>query len=761
VDLTNSTDGGSTWSAPLALAGLPATNVTLQVEREAAGDLDLLYLQTVGSGGAIREWLNFSRWSPATGVSAPRVLASGAGGTPGSIEIGGPVFTSDESSGTSFAGRLYAAWTQLTLGAPITSEIRARASADGGANWSAPVAVETVADAVDWGGAATVGVDGTLYLVWFQFTAPDSLHSPSLYRLMLAASVDGGRSFTPGVPLSGRADSLDQVVPPPVLADSSGGGVLVSWTRIWNTSSSPCPDCPGGTAQSGAIEAVRVFPEFVAATVLAELTVTGVASAPNGTLEVGPLPTLALAIGGAEFDLSAPPMTGTGTGTVIFSLWFGSTISIANSLTGSWAAAGTYHACYVTLAGAPCVEPGAPGTLRCSLDPSSATATVDGVVFPTSNGTGTTLLSPGAHLVGASAPGYASVGVEIDVTTANTTSLNLSLTELPVVIAGEVSPAFAHVSVDGNAIGVAPNGSFSTFVAVGSHQVDASAYGYRPFSASGISPTWDRPAYLEITLGPDPGTISGTVSPAGAEVTVGVLRIATANDGTFDLSVPAGNYTLAATETGYATLNLTDVQVRPGTETHVDIALLPLDVPFVGRVAPAGAELSVDGVAVPLDLTGAFAVAIPWGPHLVNISARGFSPVSEAVLLSFGANQPFNVSLAVSGGWLVGALHPSNASLFENGIPVSVSESGAFNVSLSPGAYQVRAVLPGFADWSSSVDVSPGTAANITVSLAPISAPLLSWATLSTGLALDAVVVGAVAVVFWLAGRRPVRPNSR
>ncbi|HEY6237651.1 MAG TPA: hypothetical protein VIZ68_00500, partial [Thermoplasmata archaeon] len=115
VDLTNSTDGGSTWSAPLALAGLPATNVTLQVGREAAGDLDLLYLQTAGSGGAIHEWLNFSRWSPATGVSAPRVLASGAGGTQGSIEIGGPVFTSDAGSGTTFAGRLYAFWTQLTL----------------------------------------------------------------------------------------------------------------------------------------------------------------------------------------------------------------------------------------------------------------------------------------------------------------------------------------------------------------------------------------------------------------------------------------------------------------------------------------------------------------------------------------------------------------------------------------------------------------------------------------------------------------------
>jgi len=298
-------------------------------------------------------------------------------------------------------------------------------------------------------------------------------------------------------------------------------------------------------------------------------------------------------------------------------------------------------------------------------------------------------------------------------------------------------------------------------------------YGAALSSSTILTGTWETPGeysacYVDVPGSAcresgAPGFVALTVRPPQANVTIDGTEIATDENrsGAFNVSLPAGNYSLAASAPSYATVVQT-VSVAPGTETPLRLSLVPLNVTLAGRVAPADAEVSVDERAVAV-VEGSFSLELPWGEHVLNARARGFDPLSETIDLVYGGNGPIVVALTPAAGWIVGTVSPVNATVTANDFAVPVDPQGAFNLSVTSGRFDVVARLPGYSPWSADLSVAPGVALTVNVSLQPYSpgSRPLTWPNLAIGLALDAMVVGAVAVVFVVVSRPPARSRKR
>jgi len=116
------------------------------------------------------------------------------------------------------AGNVYLVYTKFFLdaaGKPISSQLLFSRSVDCGQSWSAPMPLTAIGDA--WGPCctldqgATLQVDpraGFIYVAWRRFH--DATHPDSI---IVALSWDGGRHFTPGIPLVSYPASPDPLNP--------------------------------------------------------------------------------------------------------------------------------------------------------------------------------------------------------------------------------------------------------------------------------------------------------------------------------------------------------------------------------------------------------------------------------------------------------------------------------------------------------------------------------------------------------------------
>jgi hypothetical protein len=154
----------------------------------------------------------------------------------GSNKIGGifndkPYLGIDETTGQ-FAGRVYVSWTRFNVGG--TSDIIVAYSSDGGRLFSPPVPVST--SSLNQGSVPVVGHDGTLYVVW---------NDLSNSKIMEAKSIDGGVSFSTPVVVSSivelpqppnfLANSFFRVNSnPTAAADDTNGNVYVAWADYRN-----------------------------------------------------------------------------------------------------------------------------------------------------------------------------------------------------------------------------------------------------------------------------------------------------------------------------------------------------------------------------------------------------------------------------------------------------------------------------------------------------------------------------------------------
>jgi PEGA domain len=158
------------------------------------------------------------------------------------------------------------------------------------------------------------------------------------------------------------------------------------------------------------------------------------------------------------------------------------------------------------------------------------------------------------------------------------------------------------------------------------YQIGAGSYGFVPTSPDGSVSVAGTPAQVTAAFSPRYATLEGTVTPAGATVTVDGTNVPVVG-GAFHQSMVAGTYVLNVTSQGYRSESTT-VTLTAGNTTTVPVTLHPLAGSGSGSSLLGG--LSGEEVAVYGAVAAVIAIAAVVGALRMLRKPKGLAaPTSE------------------------------------------------------------------------------------------------------------------------------------
>jgi serine/threonine-protein kinase len=155
----------------------------------------------------------------------------------------------------------------------------------------------------------------------------------------------------------------------------------------------------------------------------------------------------------------------------------------------------------------------------------------------------------------------------------------------------------------------------------------------------------DTPVKFALTPLPTGGSLRVGINAAADQIRLsgpGGVISRTGNSADFT-GIPAGDYELAITKSGYADYK-TSVRIEEGklATKEVEMSRLEARLEVIVRPANANAQISVDGKHA---LRSAQTAAFPEGSHRVTISASGFVNQERDVMLEPGKTEQINILL--------------------------------------------------------------------------------------------------------------------
>ena len=276
------------------------------------------------------------------------------------------------------------------------------------------------------------------------------------------------------------------------------------------------------------------------------------------------------------------------------------------------------------------------------------------------------------------------------------------VTEDLVTASGIVSLSSAVVTVNGQEVAIAEDGTFSSNVALGYGEntivVTATLEGQEPVTKTlavirilslKINSPQDK---AEVTQSPI--IVSGTVSDPDAMVMVNDRRVETANDGSFSSSVEL-NYVKNNIRVT-ATVNGQEPVVKTLTVTR--ILVLELDSPeyrmetsgglvtVSGTVYPPSAVVTVNGNEVATTKAGRFSTDVELGYGENTIVVNATDPVTRTVMvtrmLTLEIDSPQDKSEITEGSIIVsGTVSDPSAVVTVNGQQAEIATAGTFSAS--------------------------------------------------------------------------------
>jgi len=208
---------------------------------------------------------------------------------------------------------------------------------------------------------------------------------------------------------------------------------------------------------------------------------------------------------------------------------------------------------------------GGKGTIEIVSTPAGAEVYVDGEyqgITPLN-----ITVSPGAHSVQLTRPGYEDYSTTVTVEAGKTVILTVSLTPKPGTLVVDSTPSGASVYVDGSYQGTTP---LTVKVQPGPHEVNVTLKGYEPYTKTvNVPPGGTVRMAAKLEKKPAAGTLQVNSEPPGASVYV---------DGTYrgttplTLTLPPGTHTVEVRKEGYQPVKRT-IEVAPGEEKRITLTL--------------------------------------------------------------------------------------------------------------------------------------------------------------------------------------------
>ena len=338
------------------------------------------------------------------------------------------------------------------------------------------------------------------------------------------------------------------------------------------------------------------------------------------------------------------------------------------------------------------------------------------------DGTYNLTAGPGAYTVTASKSAYIIQSAGATVGSGGTTVVSFALGPQPGWIAGTVTDARTGAPVPGATISTVPGGLTTTTAADGTYNLSLGQGTYTITSSKSLFVSQSRgvtvgPAATTTSnfqLQPEPGWIAGRVTDAttglplsgvtlkAVDASGSEIPAATAADGTYNLTLPVGSYTLAVIlAPGYTNQSRSGVPVVSGQTNQVNFQLAISRGSISGRVTGAGTGQPLSGVTV--------RVMASSGQEYVTVTAS----------------------------------------------------DGTFSVSVPPGIYSITAVgVPGYMDQArTGVSVTDGQALQIDFQLETVPAAGVSTEIVMAGGLTVAALVGAIAILLLRRRKRGIEPK--
>jgi phosphatidylinositol-3-phosphatase len=238
---------------------------------------------------------------------------------------------------------------------------------------------------------------------------------------------------------------------------------------------------------------------------------------------------------------------------------------------------------------------------------------------------------------------------------------------------------------------------------------------------------------------PTPGSITGKVTDsatgsalAGATVSYSGGSTTTDSTGTYTLAnVPAGTYSVTASQTGYAS-QTSSATVSSGTAATLNFALSKSTTTtpgsFTGKVTNistggviSGATISYSGGSTTSDANGNYTFTnVAPGTYSVTASHSGYFNVTNSVAVTSGTTSTLNFAMA-TGGKVAGTVTNSSGTAIAGAtvritggsisttVTVTTSSTGAYNSNWVPiGTYTVTVSATGFTTQSKTASITTG-----------------------------------------------------
>ena len=214
-----------------------------------------------------------------------------------------------------------------------------------------------------------------------------------------------------------------------------------------------------------------------------------------------------------------------------------------------------------------------------------------------------------------------------------------------------------------------------------------------------------------------------------------------------------GKLTISLSAPGYVT-STHQLYVPPFSTSWVNLSL-NTTVTKVYRVVfnenglPSGTTWSVilNGTTRPSTgnisftiLNGTYSYSIGSVPGYSILSVLGYNESSGYLTVDgYDLSHPVTFVKVISKGFLTGSIYPLNASIWINGT-IYHAVNGQFNISLSPGTYEIKVSDPGYSTYTTNITVSSSSVSRL---------PIQSLTSVTTPSSFSFLLIIVIAVIIW------------